>query len=531
MEAGLFSAVLSAFIVVAFPALQPDRAGMLLYSVDRIAIQTAGYTFDGTAFISSQISPPPPPPFQPAVNDIRVNVLWFTSLVISLVVASISMLVKQWLREFLAVEVPSPQARLRLRHFREPHIRGWKVYEIAATLPLLLQLSLGLFFVGLCLFTAAIHRSIGYATLPLVIGWAIFFFTATIAPILFPLCPYKTVLLKAPATRLQRMMLKVTKQLHLYAAHAVVAHLPRFRYLSNIYRRVVYPLEIPDELALVADASHDMDILVSVDAIQADDDLLITTVAEALHYINPRWQDVVAFLLQILSHRVPTLAQSERTLPNWPLSTIFPLCSIRPQTKRGLLEILANHADEIRGSYQKILPLDGPVWDDSSADSAMTLCAFAIILSSGSPFLQQLPTPLNSFLLFYLSDSHYGPLLCSDYMRMLCAHTSTSEWIQSTGSRLSGVMDFIVSMTQLIGAIGLDYISGKYWFEGIQLNVEEYLLPLESQPPIKFNWRTWNFPARLPRNISSIPGQPCFIKFTPHKGPPSRKQPRIRSTT
>ncbi|KAI0758429.1 hypothetical protein BC629DRAFT_1444110 [Irpex lacteus] len=56
-------------------------------------------------------------------------------------------------------------------------------------------------------------------------------------------------------------------------------------------------------------------------------------------------------------------------------------------------------------------------------------------------------------------------------------------------------------MTQLIGAIGLDYISGKYWFEGIQLNVEEYLLPLESQPPIKFNWRTWNFPAGVSSNF------------------------------
>lgn len=97
----------------------------------------------------------------------------------------------------MAVQNPSPQARLRLRHLRYPELDKWRIFEIAASLPLLVQLSLGLFFVGLCYFTASVHASIGYTTLPLVAGWAFCFITVTILPLFFPRCPYRTTLLKS----------------------------------------------------------------------------------------------------------------------------------------------------------------------------------------------------------------------------------------------------------------------------------------------------------------------------------------------
>lgn len=116
---------------------------------------------------------------------------------ISLIAASFAILVKQWLREYLIVKNPSPQARLRVRRLREPQLAVWRVTEIAAVLPLLLQLSLGLFFVGMCYFTSAIHSSIGYTTVPLVAGWAACFLSVTLLPFVFPRCPYRTPLLKA----------------------------------------------------------------------------------------------------------------------------------------------------------------------------------------------------------------------------------------------------------------------------------------------------------------------------------------------
>ncbi|KAI0776468.1 hypothetical protein BC629DRAFT_1290528, partial [Irpex lacteus] len=190
--AGLFSAILSAFLVAAYPNLQPSPMAIMNYNLERIAMQTSSYNFTDGKLISTTSLPISPPPFQASPEDIRVNILWFSSLILSLMTASFGMLVKQWLREFLAVEVPSPQARLRIRHFREPQLHTWKVFEIVACLPLLLQLSLGLFFVGLCYFTSSVHKSVGHTTFPLVVGWALFFFGATALPIFLPRCPYRT---------------------------------------------------------------------------------------------------------------------------------------------------------------------------------------------------------------------------------------------------------------------------------------------------------------------------------------------------
>ncbi len=214
MEAGLFSAVLSAFLLAAYPALQPDRMDAVIHVLDRIATQTESYRLSGSTLTVTNRLPSTLPPLKASANDIRVNVAWFASLIISLITASFAMLVMQWLREFPAVENSSPQARLRIHHFRAPQVTAWAVYEIAAALPLLLQLSLGLFFVGLCYFTAAAHSSIGYTTLPLVIGWALCFFTTTLLPFFFPRCPYKTALLKVAVVHLHRHISRWAVWLH-----------------------------------------------------------------------------------------------------------------------------------------------------------------------------------------------------------------------------------------------------------------------------------------------------------------------------
>ncbi|KAI0795308.1 hypothetical protein BC629DRAFT_1286934, partial [Irpex lacteus] len=192
--AGLFSAVLSAFLVESYQRLLPDTASQTLDSSTKsllvmrhISLQMANPEYRPVALPEVMSSG-----FQPSEADVRVNVLWFASLVLSLTTASFSILVKQWLREYLAVKNPSPLARLRLRHYRYPALEQWKVFEIAAFLPLVQQLALSLFFVGLCYFTASVHESVGYTTLPLVTGWAFCFSMITILPVFFPRCPYRT---------------------------------------------------------------------------------------------------------------------------------------------------------------------------------------------------------------------------------------------------------------------------------------------------------------------------------------------------
>ncbi|KAI0769255.1 hypothetical protein BC629DRAFT_1292241, partial [Irpex lacteus] len=193
--AGLFSAALTAFLVESYQALLPDPNGQISATSQQSLIvmqQMYLQVFNGSSQPLVALADATPLPFQPSTNDIRVNVLWFSSLIFSLMTASFAILVKQWLREYMAVDYPSPQARLRIRHCRYPELAAWKVFEIAAILPLLQQLALALFFVGLCYFTSSVHESVGHTTLPLIAGWAFCFTVATFLPIFLPRCPYKT---------------------------------------------------------------------------------------------------------------------------------------------------------------------------------------------------------------------------------------------------------------------------------------------------------------------------------------------------
>ncbi|KIP08575.1 hypothetical protein PHLGIDRAFT_57566, partial [Phlebiopsis gigantea 11061_1 CR5-6] len=95
--AGLFSAVLSAFLVETYQALQPDSQQQIISLLQVISSQN--YSF--SAGMLNVISPAAiPPPFHAPIWALRVNGLWFASLILSLATGSVGMLVKSWLREY-----------------------------------------------------------------------------------------------------------------------------------------------------------------------------------------------------------------------------------------------------------------------------------------------------------------------------------------------------------------------------------------------------------------------------------------------
>ncbi|CAL1712638.1 unnamed protein product [Somion occarium] len=175
--AGLFSAVTTTLLIESYKLLQPDQTSVNNILLSHIYLRlldpssTALPTMDIACIAASTC------PFQPSLAARRVNIFWFASLILSLVTASFGMLVKQWLREFLSGGFALPQTRLRIRYFRYLGIIKWRVFEIAALLPLLLQLALALFFAGLCIFASDIHSSIGSTSIMLVSIWAILFET------------------------------------------------------------------------------------------------------------------------------------------------------------------------------------------------------------------------------------------------------------------------------------------------------------------------------------------------------------------
>ncbi|KAF9046006.1 hypothetical protein BDZ89DRAFT_890077, partial [Hymenopellis radicata] len=139
--AGLFSAVVTAFTIESYKWLEPDPADTSALLLLRISEQLANGANGTIASLSQD--------FSPTLADIRINVFWFLSLSIALVAALVGILCKQWLREFEKDAGLSYRHGLALRQMRYEALKKWKVEDILSMLPLLLQLALLCFFIGL----------------------------------------------------------------------------------------------------------------------------------------------------------------------------------------------------------------------------------------------------------------------------------------------------------------------------------------------------------------------------------------------
>lgn len=112
LQAGLYSAVLSALLAESYQSLQPDQNAIMIKLLSQVVVQTHAYTM-ANGYLNSTAPPldvAAVQHFVPSVPAKRVNVLWFASLTLSLISASFGILVKQWLREYLSGEYVSPQA-------------------------------------------------------------------------------------------------------------------------------------------------------------------------------------------------------------------------------------------------------------------------------------------------------------------------------------------------------------------------------------------------------------------------------------
>ena len=114
--------------------------------------------------ISHQLSNSTTPAFEPtafqvASNAAAVNMLFFLSLVLILVDAFLVMLVKGWLQEFdrgwRKFTVAQLHAQERKQRMQE--LKRWRLQELIALLPILIQGSLLLFCIGLLVLVFPLH--------------------------------------------------------------------------------------------------------------------------------------------------------------------------------------------------------------------------------------------------------------------------------------------------------------------------------------------------------------------------------------
>ncbi|KAI0784524.1 hypothetical protein C8Q75DRAFT_894496 [Abortiporus biennis] len=193
--AGLFSAVLTAFVIEVYKGLNEDPATVSSQVLFQISRQLSSFQING-AFTNSTIPAATPVPFTRSRTTTVINTLWFLSLSFSLITASLAMLVKQWLREYMAFGSLSAHAHVQIRFYRNTGLIKYRVFEIAAFLPLLLQASLALFFTGLGIFLYDLDHTLARIIVPFLILWAVLFFLASFWPAFSSKCPYKTPFLK-----------------------------------------------------------------------------------------------------------------------------------------------------------------------------------------------------------------------------------------------------------------------------------------------------------------------------------------------
>ncbi|RXW12710.1 hypothetical protein EST38_g13145 [Candolleomyces aberdarensis] len=136
--AGLFSAVVTAFIVESQKTLRTDPIEAILPLL--LAKMTDGQLSQASKDVFSLSED----------ASIRINTLWLLSLVFSLVTVLIGIVSLQWLREH---QRPygnlEPQVAFSLHQMQAEALDKWWVPQIFTMLPLLLQVALVLFLVGL----------------------------------------------------------------------------------------------------------------------------------------------------------------------------------------------------------------------------------------------------------------------------------------------------------------------------------------------------------------------------------------------
>ncbi|KAJ7029667.1 hypothetical protein C8F04DRAFT_962581, partial [Mycena alexandri] len=158
--ATLFSAVVTAFVLVTFQDLRPsaqDLTNNLLSDVVHALKSPQMNTSQPTLRVE-------PPKFIPSSKNVWINGLWFTSLACSLGDAAIAMLIKQWLNAYSAGLPSSHHLRSRMRQHRFNALVEWKTAQIIGFLPFALSACVMVFLSGLSILLFTLNNTIAIAT-------------------------------------------------------------------------------------------------------------------------------------------------------------------------------------------------------------------------------------------------------------------------------------------------------------------------------------------------------------------------------
>ncbi|KAJ6589108.1 hypothetical protein B0H19DRAFT_923392, partial [Mycena capillaripes] len=192
--AGLFSAILTAFIIESYKTLTPDSDMQFLTLACNLQ-QIANATNNNSPIPSfplpchTIVANPPP-----TTAALVCNILWFISLGLSLTSALTATLVEEWARLFLqrTEMLPSPVKRARIFAYLYYGLQRFRMHAVVGAIPLLLHLSLLFFFGGLVAFLFPANHAVAYVVAGLLVIIVLLYVFMTVLPLVLFDCPYKT---------------------------------------------------------------------------------------------------------------------------------------------------------------------------------------------------------------------------------------------------------------------------------------------------------------------------------------------------
>ncbi|KAI9461984.1 hypothetical protein BJY52DRAFT_1415340 [Lactarius psammicola] len=182
---GLFSGVIATFLSISYGDLFPSTTNDLLGQISRQLVNIS-IGVPSEAFINEAFTPP--------AYAIRVNVIWYLSLVLSIASALNATLFQQWSRRYIDItrRRVAPHKRARTRAYMFDGIKRFKMSEALKAMPMLLHLSIFLFFAGLIDYLWHSNSTVGHWVLGFISAFAFAYLALTVLPNLYLNCPYST---------------------------------------------------------------------------------------------------------------------------------------------------------------------------------------------------------------------------------------------------------------------------------------------------------------------------------------------------
>ena len=202
--------------------------------------------------ISKQLSNSTTPAFEPTTFQVSstaaaVNMLFFLSLALVLIDAFLAMLVKGWLQEFDRGWRKFTVAHLRAqeREQRLQELERWKLHELVALLPILIQGSLLLFCIGLLVLIFPLHLPSGILCSILFVSIVGFYGFTTYVPIVNAYAPFSS-----PVSRLLARGLAMLHAWRIPIAHSIQRVISAISFHNR-------PSLAPQERQADGDVSHE----------------------------------------------------------------------------------------------------------------------------------------------------------------------------------------------------------------------------------------------------------------------------------